>query len=109
MLEVPAPAAGVLRELKVQNGATVTSGQVLAVHRGRRRGRETAAATGDKQRQPSPRRDGSRGDRQRQQAKPPSGDKLAPSVRRLVEEHQLEPAAIAGLAAATAVSPRATC
>ena len=31
VLEVPAPAAGVLRELKVQNGATVTSGQVLAV------------------------------------------------------------------------------
>ncbi len=31
VLEVPAPASGVLRELKVQNGATVTSGQVLAV------------------------------------------------------------------------------
>jgi len=31
VLEVPAPAAGVIKELKVQNGATVTSGQVLAV------------------------------------------------------------------------------
>src|SRR5690348_632365 len=31
MLEVPAPATGVLREIKMQNGATVTSGQVLAV------------------------------------------------------------------------------
>ena len=31
VLEVPAPAAGVLRELKVQNGAVVTSGQVLAL------------------------------------------------------------------------------
>ena len=31
VLEVPAPASGVLSEIKVQNGATVTSGQVLAV------------------------------------------------------------------------------
>src|SRR5262245_44552007 len=31
VLEVPAPAAGVVRELKVANGATVTSGQVLAI------------------------------------------------------------------------------
>jgi 2-oxoglutarate dehydrogenase E2 component (dihydrolipoamide succinyltransferase) len=31
VLEVPAPTNGVLRELKVQSGATVTSGQVLAV------------------------------------------------------------------------------
>ena len=30
VLEVPAPASGVIKELKVQNGATVTSGQVLA-------------------------------------------------------------------------------
>jgi len=31
MLEVPAPATGVLREIKSQNGATVTSGQLLAI------------------------------------------------------------------------------
>jgi len=31
VLEVPAPAAGVLREIKLNDGATVTSGQVLAV------------------------------------------------------------------------------
>ena len=31
VLEVPAPSAGVIKELKVQNGATVTSGQVLAI------------------------------------------------------------------------------
>jgi len=31
VLEVPAPAAGVIKELKVQNGATVTSGQLLAL------------------------------------------------------------------------------
>ena len=31
VLEVPAPASGVLRELKASNGATVTGGQILAV------------------------------------------------------------------------------
>src|ERR1700693_5672467 len=31
VLEVPAPAAGVLREIKLGDGTTVTSGQVLAV------------------------------------------------------------------------------
>ena len=31
VLEVPAPSAGVIRELKIQNGATVTGGQVLAI------------------------------------------------------------------------------
>ena len=31
VLEVPSPSAGVIKELKVENGATVTSGQVLAI------------------------------------------------------------------------------
>ena len=31
VLEVPAPSNGVLKELKVQSGTTVTSGQVLAI------------------------------------------------------------------------------
>ncbi|MGA7823151.1 MAG: biotin/lipoyl-containing protein, partial [Steroidobacteraceae bacterium] len=31
VLEVPAPANGVVRELRVQSGTVVTSGQVLAV------------------------------------------------------------------------------
>ena len=31
VLEVPAPAAGVLKEIKLQDGTTVTSGQLLAI------------------------------------------------------------------------------
>src|SRR5690348_13848868 len=31
VLEVPAPAAGVIKEIRVANGTTVTSGQVLAI------------------------------------------------------------------------------
>jgi 2-oxoglutarate dehydrogenase E2 component (dihydrolipoamide succinyltransferase) len=73
VLEVPAPASGVLRELKAQNGATVTGGQLLAVI-------EEGAAT-------SP---ASAGEVKK------DSDKLAPSVRRLVDEHKLAPAEIAG-------------
>ena len=31
VLEVPAPSDGILKELKIDNGATVTGGQVLAL------------------------------------------------------------------------------
>src|SRR5689334_21485832 len=31
VLEVPSPISGVIREIKVQNGTTVVSGQVLAI------------------------------------------------------------------------------
>src|SRR5919106_4499211 len=41
VLEVPAPSAGVIKEIKVENGATVTSGQVLAILEA---GESTAAA-----------------------------------------------------------------
>src|SRR5512145_1703321 len=40
VLEVPAPSAGVITELRVADGATVTSGQLLAILD------ESAAATG---------------------------------------------------------------
>jgi 2-oxoglutarate dehydrogenase E2 component (dihydrolipoamide succinyltransferase) len=101
VLEVPAPTAGVIRELKVQNGATVTGGQVLAVieegataSTAPTKGAEVARSASEGKAAPSPN-------------VPPAspagatevksqGDKLAPSVRRLVEEHRLEPANIHG-------------
>jgi 2-oxoglutarate dehydrogenase E2 component (dihydrolipoamide succinyltransferase) len=96
VLEVPAPTAGVLRELKVENGATVTSGQVLAILE------EGAAAA------PAPKKEAvakSEAPPARAQA-PARGEvakrdeavaqKLSPSVRRLVEENKLNPAQIAG-------------
>jgi 2-oxoglutarate dehydrogenase E2 component (dihydrolipoamide succinyltransferase) len=95
VLEVPAPAAGVIKELKVQNGATVTSGQVLALL-------EEGAAATEPAAQAAPARGAAA-----EAAKPaaaeaagaPAGGtigKLAPSVRRLVEEHQLDAGAIPG-------------
>jgi len=86
VLEVPAPVAGVLSELRVANGATVTSGQVLALIEEGAAATATAAAAPAKaaaQAEPA--------------AKEAGGtEKLAPSVRRLVEEHKLDAAAIAG-------------
>ena len=95
VLEVPAPTHGVLRELKVENGATVTSGQVLAIL-------EEGAAVA-----PAPRKESAAAKpapaparTEAPRAEPKKDDavsaKLSPSVRRLVEENQLDPAQIAG-------------
>jgi 2-oxoglutarate dehydrogenase E2 component (dihydrolipoamide succinyltransferase) len=92
VLEVPAPAAGVIKELKVQNGATVTSGQVLALleEGGAVVAPVQAAATkADVAGKGAPKDDSSA-------AKVAGSDKLAPSVRRLVEEHKLDAGAIPG-------------
>jgi 2-oxoglutarate dehydrogenase E2 component (dihydrolipoamide succinyltransferase) len=82
VLEVPAPANGVLKEIKVQNGATVTGGQMLAVIE------EGAVAPAAPAQRATP--DAAVGEARK------DSDKLAPSVRRLVEEHKLAPADIAG-------------
>ncbi len=83
VLEVPAPAAGVIKELKVQNGATVTSGQVLAViEEGAVAAAKPTAAPAAASATPAAAAEGK--------------EKLAPSVRRLVEEHKLDATGIAG-------------
>jgi len=83
VLEVPAPVNGVLKELRIVAGTSVTSGQVLAVLE------EGAAATVAPAAKPAP---------AAAAAKPAAAaagnDKLAPSVRRMVEEKQLDPAKI---------------
>jgi 2-oxoglutarate dehydrogenase E2 component (dihydrolipoamide succinyltransferase) len=95
VLEVPAPASGVLRELTAQNGATVTGGQLLAVIE---EGAVAAPASGAA---PAPAVGAGRGPGEGPGAAPAAAgdaarDKLAPSVRRLVDEHKLAPAEITG-------------
>ncbi|MCC7198933.1 MAG: 2-oxoglutarate dehydrogenase complex dihydrolipoyllysine-residue succinyltransferase, partial [Gammaproteobacteria bacterium] len=77
MLGVPAPVSGTLVEIRVAGGSTVTSGQVLAVIA---EGAVAAAAAPVAAEAPAA----------------AESAKLAPSVRRLVEENKLDPAAIAG-------------
>ena len=90
VLEVPAPAAGVLKEVKVDNGATVTGGQVLAIIEEGTGAASGAAAPRAREGAAPPAAAASTGDAKTQ------GGRLAPSVRRLVDEHRLEPGAIAG-------------
>jgi 2-oxoglutarate dehydrogenase E2 component (dihydrolipoamide succinyltransferase) len=104
VLEVPAPANGVVRELKVQSGTVVKSGQVLAVIE------EGAAAPASKPAAPArtpaaataAAPSGQAAAARTAAAQVPAaasdadgaGGKLSPSVRRLVEENRLNPAAI---------------
>jgi 2-oxoglutarate dehydrogenase E2 component (dihydrolipoamide succinyltransferase) len=91
VLEVPAPAAGVIKELKAQNGATVTSGQLLAILEEGAVASAAPAAAAAKPAAKSPAKEVPAA-----AAKTASTEKLAPSVRRLVEEHKLDAGAIEG-------------
>src|SRR5438477_3291879 len=86
VLEVPAPLNGVIKEIRIQSGTTVTSGQVLAVidEVGAGAGAATAAKAAPAAAAVSSEVEGK------------DAGKLSPSVRRLVEENKLDPGAIAG-------------
>jgi 2-oxoglutarate dehydrogenase E2 component (dihydrolipoamide succinyltransferase) len=96
VLEVPAPANGVVRELRVQSGTVVTSGQVLAVIEEGAAGATPAGAKA------APAAEKSAPAVEKAAAPPKAAatdggrdaGKLSPSVRRLVEENRLDPAAI---------------
>ena len=101
VLEVPAPAAGVIKEIKLADGTTVTSGQLLAVID------ETAtavpgasapailaassgvtAAAKDTVAQDGAAKEGARAD--------VSGGKLSPAAKRVAEENKVDPRTVAG-------------
>jgi 2-oxoglutarate dehydrogenase E2 component (dihydrolipoamide succinyltransferase) len=88
VLEVPAPANGVVREIRVPSGTVVTSGQVLAlIEEGAAAAaapKPAGAAAAAAPKTP-PEADGDGGK---------DAGKLSPSVRRLVEENHLDPSAI---------------
>ena len=93
VLEVPAPAAGVIKELKVQDGATVTSGQVLALLE---EGAAATAAPAAAAKSAAPAAKAApKGDSAAAKVAA-APEKLAPSVRRLVEEHKIDAGTIPG-------------
>ena len=119
VLEVPAPANGVVRELRVPSGTVVTSGQVLAViEEGGASAAAASAPAAAPAAAPAPVRAATSAAPARAApaaaaASAPSGPsksagagaavavteaagRLSPSVRRLVEENHLDPAAIPG-------------
>jgi len=79
VLEVPAPATGVIKEIKVQPGATVKSGDLLAIFEA---GTTAAAVPAAKAVSAS--------------AAKGAGEKLGPAARRVVEETGVDPAAVSG-------------
>src|SRR5687768_6966899 len=89
VLEVPAPSSGIIKELKVQNGATVTSGQVLAILEAGE-GAVTAKAEPAKQETKATPAES------KAAAASATGSKLAPAAKRMVEEHKLDASQIAG-------------
>jgi 2-oxoglutarate dehydrogenase E2 component (dihydrolipoamide succinyltransferase) len=97
VLEVPAPADGVLIEIKVSDGSTVTSGDLLAVVNAVAAESPAARATGDRataaaNAAAAPTHAGGANDDAREEAQ----KRLSPSVRRLVEEHGIDPTAVSG-------------
>ena len=82
VLEVPAPANGVLREVKVQAGTVVTAGQLLALIE---EGAQAAAVPAAARQAPAA---------EELEATGTDAGKLSPAVRRLIEENQLDAAAI---------------
>jgi 2-oxoglutarate dehydrogenase E2 component (dihydrolipoamide succinyltransferase) len=87
VLEVPSPINGVLREIKVQSGTTVKSGELLAVV-------EEAAAVSSAPAKTSAATPSGSG-----KAEPPTAaPKTSPAARRVIEENQLSASAISGSA-----------
>jgi 2-oxoglutarate dehydrogenase E2 component (dihydrolipoamide succinyltransferase) len=96
VLEVPAPVNGVLREIKLQDGTTVTSGQVLAIieegaaaaaSQATVAAAVTAAAAGATTAPGAAKSSG---------AAAAAAAKLSPAAKRVVEENQVDPKAVTG-------------
>jgi len=82
VLEVPAPASGTLIEIKVSDGTTVTSGELLALL-----DENAVPAAVERQQAEAP----------AQTAAPAeAAQKLSPAVRRLLDEHDLDATSIGG-------------
>ena len=88
VLEVPAPTAGILSEIRIADGTTVTSGEILAILEEGEAGASPAPAKPEpvaKETAPA------------EAAKPAeTSHKLSPAVRRLLDEHDLDATIIIG-------------
>ena len=88
VLEVPAPAAGILSEIKISDGTTVTSGELLALLE--EGDVDVSAAPVEEQKGaavPAPKETPDTTE---------SSHKLSPAVRRLLDEHDLDASIVSG-------------
>ena len=90
VLEVPAPAGGTLAEIRVEEGATVTAGDVLAILE---EGEVAAAAPAEAAPAAATPADDAPAEPEEDSGKAP---KTSPAVRRLLEEHDLDATMVTG-------------
>ncbi|MBN8888232.1 MAG: 2-oxoglutarate dehydrogenase complex dihydrolipoyllysine-residue succinyltransferase [Rudaea sp.] len=101
VLEVPAPADGVLKEIKFDTGATVTSQQVLAILE------EGAAAAAAPAAAPAPAAKSAPAPAPAAASPAPAAagvDALSPAGRRVATENQIDPSQVAGTGRGGAVT-----
>jgi len=91
VLEVPAPSSGTLQEIRISDGTTVTSGQVLAILLEG----EGAVARPAANAEPEPVLE-VQADETAEMKSAESAHKLSPSVRRLLDEHDLDATIVIG-------------
>ena len=87
VLEVPAPAGGVLQEIKVTDGTTVTAGEILAILEEGDAPKASAPAAAE---EPAPAPEPA------EQPAAPKTIKTSPAVRRLLDEHDLDATMVTG-------------
>jgi 2-oxoglutarate dehydrogenase E2 component (dihydrolipoamide succinyltransferase) len=93
VLEVPAPADGVLQEIKVEDGATVTAGDLLAVLAEGEGAAEAEpeAEVAEEAEAPAEAQPAASG-----KESPAKAGKTSPAVRRLLDEHDLDASMVTG-------------
>jgi 2-oxoglutarate dehydrogenase E2 component (dihydrolipoamide succinyltransferase) len=100
VLEVPAPVGGVISSLDKEAGATVTSGELLAVIDEQAAAAAKPAPKAESKRAPEPKKTERAPAAATKEAPPATkddgGSKLSPAARRLVEENRLSAGEIAG-------------
>jgi 2-oxoglutarate dehydrogenase E2 component (dihydrolipoamide succinyltransferase) len=87
VLEVPAPAAGILSEIKVSDGTTVTSGDLLALLEEGEVGASAAPVDQTEAAAAAP---------PETEIEDETSHKLSPAVRRLLDEHDLDATIVTG-------------
>lgn len=116
VLEVPAPASGTLKEIRAQDGSTVAAGDLLAIleegvaqasgEAGSDAGQEEAQEEATAKAEPGADEKPERSAQSTAETAEPEGEdssaeagsahKLSPSVRRLLEEHDLDATIVSG-------------
>jgi len=95
VLEVPAPVSGVVKEICIENGATVTSGQLLALIDAGAEGTAAAEAPAlEDVSAAAPVVEAVPVEATPEATSGEHSDKLGPAVRRLLEEHDIDPAQV---------------